>query len=365
MPKQFKPIRFPKDELAHNHIIEWWYFNGHLKDKQGNSYAFMNCLFKTDVKKVKIPFLAKVPFKKLYFSHSTLLDIKSKKFYSLIDYISIISRDSFSKPLLFINYMNPAIARGYINCVIEKIAKDIYHLKGENMDLKLTSTKKPLLEGGKGYINLDSKKTYYYSLTNLRTEGRIKIKNKWVNVAGKSWMDHQWADVSYSKDKWTWFSIQLDNETEMVCFKYDGKKTKTYLASISYPDGKQEHFNEVEIIPLGLNWTSPKTKATYPLSWRIKLPAKNIDLRVDPLIKDQEMVFGSINYWEGPFKIIGLFNGKKMKGVGFMELVGYPSQYNNIKYVKDELGRAMNQIFSYAKKETFNIVNNITTKIVK
>ena len=60
MPNEFKPIKFPEDELAHNHIIEWWYFNGHLKDKKGNEYAFMNCLFKADVKKVKIPFLNKI-----------------------------------------------------------------------------------------------------------------------------------------------------------------------------------------------------------------------------------------------------------------------------------------------------------------
>ena len=36
------------------------------------------------------------------------------------------------------------------------------------------------------------------------------------------------------------------------------------------------------------------------------------------------MIFGSINYWEGPMKIKGLVNGKKANGKGFMELVGYP-----------------------------------------
>ncbi len=365
MQEKIKPIKFPEDELAHDNIIEWWYFNGHLKDKQGNDYAFMNCLFKADVKKVKIPFLSKVPLKTLFFSHSILYDIKNEFFNPLIDYISIISRDSFSKPLLFINYVNPAFARGYMNCVIEKIEKNVYHIKHENMDLKLISTKKPLLERGNGYINLDSKSTYYYSLTNLKTEGRIKIKNKWIDVTGKSWMDHQWADVSYSKDKWTWFSIQLDNETELVCFEYDDKKTKTYLADISHPDGQQEHFEEVELVPSGIEWTSPKTKAVYPLSWRIKVPAKKIDLEVKPLIKnkDQEMVFGSINYWEGPLVVTGVFNSKKVKGNGFMELAGYPSQYNNMKYVRDVLGKAIKQSLLYGKKTTFNVAGNIKTKI--
>ncbi|HHE76403.1 MAG TPA: hypothetical protein ENL27_00195 [Candidatus Parcubacteria bacterium] len=365
MRQDIKPIKFPKDEQAHNCIIEWWYFNGHLKDKQGNNYAFMNCLFKADVKKVKIPFLTKVPIKILHFSHSVFSDIKNEEFYPSIDYISIISEDSFSKPLLFINYTNPMVITGYTNCVIEETEKFVYHLKDKNVDLKLTSVKKPLLVGGSGYVNLQTKKTYYYSLTNLKTEGRVKVKGKWIDVVGKSWMDHQWANTSYSKDKWTWFSIQLNNEIEIICFEYENKGAKTFLASVSYPDGRQEHFNKVQFIPLGMNWTSPKTKATYPLTWRIKTPSRNIDLEVAPLIKEQEMLFGSINYWEGPLKVTGSFNGKKAKGVGFMELLGYPSKYNNAKYVKDKLEKFMNQVFSYAKKGTFNIISNIKTKIIK
>jgi len=101
--EKFKPIKFPEDESAHNHIIEWWYFNGHLRDRDNNNnnYAFMNCLFRVDVKRVKIPFLSKIPLKTVYFSHSLLSDIKNKDFYSEINPISIVSRDSFSKPLLF------------------------------------------------------------------------------------------------------------------------------------------------------------------------------------------------------------------------------------------------------------------------
>ena len=80
-----KKIEFPQDELAHNNFIEWWYFNGHLRDTKGNRYSFMDCLFKIDVKKVNIPFLNKMPFKTLYFSHSLLSDIEAKKFYPKVD----------------------------------------------------------------------------------------------------------------------------------------------------------------------------------------------------------------------------------------------------------------------------------------
>jgi len=364
MQDKFKPIKFPKDELAHNCITEWWYFNGHLEDEKQNKYSFMNCLFKIDIKradlkKLKISFLNKVPLKTIYFSHSILSDIKHRKFYPKIDYVSLISKDSFSKSLLFINYINPIIAKGYINKVIEEIDKFKYHLKTENIDLTLTSVKKPLLEGGKGYINLNPKSTYYYSLTNLKTEGTIKIENKLIKVKGKSWMDHQWANESYTRDKWTWFSIQLDNKTEMVCFKYDNGGAKTHLASISYPNDKQEHTQEVKLTPLGTKWTSPETKAEYHLSWRIEIPSKAIDLEVVPLIENQEIVFGTINYWEGPLTIKGLFNNQKVNGVGFLEISGSPSKYTNLKFAKDEVEKIATDAVSIIKTK---IARKITIK---
>jgi len=229
----------------------------------------------------------------------------------------------------------------------------------------LTSVKKPLLEGGNGYVNLDSKKTYYYSLTNLKTKGEIRIKNKLIKVKGKSWMDHQWANVSYSKDKWTWFSIQLDNEIEMVCFEYDDGKTKTYLASISYSNGKQEHIHEVKFTPLKIKWTSPKTKTEYPLSWRIEIPQKNIDLKVTPLIKNQEMIFGTINYWEGPLTVRGLFNNQTVRGLGFLELVGCPAKYGNLKFARDETKKIINKSLPYIKRGATDIISGVKAKVAR
>jgi len=365
MCKEYKPIKFPEDESAHRCIVEWWYFNGHLKDQQDNKYAFMNCLFKVDVKRVKIPFLSKIPLKTSYFSHSLLTDLKNKKFYHRIAPFSIISDDSFSKPLLYINYLNPEIKKGYINCAIEKIDESKYHLKNEDIDLILTPTKKPLLIGGKGYLDLHSKTTYYYSLTNLKTEGRIKIENKWIDVTGKSWMDHQWADVSYSKDRWDWFSIQLDNNTEIVCCMYSDGKVKTYFADISYADDRQEHHQKVEITPLNERWTSPKSKAVYPLAWKIKIPAKNIELNLRAEVDNQEMLFGSINYWEGPFRVEGNFDRQKTIGIGFMELVGYPSRYSNVKYIRDEIGKTVSKFISIAKNKTYDLTENFKKRIAR
>ncbi len=347
---KYKKLKFPRDEQAHKNIIEWWYFNGNLEDSKGNDYAFMNCLFKADIKKVKIAFL-KSPFKTSYFSHSLLSDIKNKKFYPEVNPLSLISTDSFSKPFLFINYASPSL-KGYTNCVIESLGKGIYHLKTRDVDLVLSSVKKPLLEGGKGFINLDPEKTYYYSLTNLKTKGKIKIKGKWIAVKGKSWMDHQWADVPYDRDKakWTWFSVQLQNNMELVCFEYDNSLKKTYLASISYPDNRQKTFSDIKFKPLGKNWKSKKTGTIYPLSWEIQIPEAKLSLDVDALVDDQEINFGTINYFEGPLKVRGKLDGKTVAGKGFMELAGYPSNYTKMKFLRDEFNMALDKSLAYAKK---------------
>lgn len=336
MHKKYKPIKFPTDESAHDYTVEWWYFNGHLQDEAGREYSFMDCLFKVDVKKIKMPFWSKV-IGTSYFSHSLLSDLHRREFNHHISPVSVISDDSFSKPLLYINYINPDMKRGYLNCLVEETEPRKYHIKNEDIDLVLTSTKKPLLEGGKGYLDLRSNKGYYYSLTNLRTEGRIKVGSEWLEVAGKSWMDHQWADTKYSLGRWDWFCVQLEGDIEIICYMYESDKGRVYEADISFADGSQEHYKKMEIIPAGEYWTSPKSQASYPTSWKIKIPARDIELDLVSRMEDQEMLFGSINYWEGPLTVSGRWGGKKVQGLGFMELVGYPSQYNNLKFVRDEI----------------------------
>lgn len=330
-----KPLEFPKDNLAHNNIIEWWYFNGHLKDRFNNYYFFMTCLFKADNKRVNIPFLSKLPFKTIYFSHTILTDGKRKKFYSEINPVVIVSQDSFKRKFLYVNYILPSL-NGYVNNVIEEIPAENFpqfHIKTKFFDLTLNSTKKPVLVGGNGFVKLGAKSTYYCSYSNLETLGILTLEGRELEVSGISWLDHQWADVPYSKDLWNWFCVQLANKMELVCFEYhDRRKNKSFfLATVIFPSGEQKSFSEVEIIPKNVYWESKKTGAKYPLEWRINIPSIKLILETKPVAKNQEVVFGEINYWEGAINVTGNYGNKKVKGKGFMELVGYEIQKSKVQ----------------------------------
>lgn len=339
----FKPIKFPKDESIHNHMVEWWYFNGHLKDKNGRHYSFMDCLFKVNIKKLGVPFADKMNFKNFYFAHSIVSDIKGKKNNKDIKNSALVSKDSFKRPLLFVNYTDLAPIHGYGNSIMEETKSFSYRIKNDNLDLNMELTKKPLLEGGKGFTNVCGNKSFYYSLTNLKTSGIIVMDKKIIEVSGKAWMEHQWTNsTGYYNDRWNWFSIQLDDNTEIACCEYISGDKRDYWADILYPNNKQESLKILRLKPDKI-WKSRETKEEYPLQWELELPEKKIKLKISALMDDQEVKAGFAKYWEGPTKVVGTFGRKKVKGLGFMELVNHASPYGN--YSIEEIKKTISKIF--------------------
>jgi len=328
----FKPLVFPKDEFSHNAVIEWWYFNGHLKTESGKEFVFMHCLFKADPKKVALPFLDKLPMNDFYFAHSFISDIDKKTFKPSVILYPELDKESFKKERLFI-----AAGKDF---VFENIKDKEYRFKNSDLDLNLVSKKSPLLVDGKGWIDLEVKDTYYFSLSDLEAKGKIKTENGFEKVSGKVWMDRQWSNGGYhSEDKWTWFSIQLENGLDILCFEY-GDKNKIRSATVYLPDGAQAATRNVSFKPLGVIWKSPETKASYELGWEIEIPDLDLKIKTAPKNSSQEIIFGNINYWEGGLSVEAVFSGKKINGMGFLEMVGVPMQESLAK-IYLEKGRVL------------------------
>lgn len=346
MPQTFQPISFPRDEQAHDATIEWWYWNGHLHDVEGNRYSFTNCLFRADVARAGIPFLKNLPLKghlpHAYFAHAVLSDITTQKTIKDAQHVVLLSRESFTKPLLYISYHDP-LSLHDAPTVMEETAPFAYHLASKHLDLTLASQKPPLLEAGTGYISVAGRESYYYSLTDLRVTGFVTINGKRVAVKGKAWMDHQWADVPYARDRWNWFSLQLNDGTDVMCVEYGAGEAKDGLVDIVYPDGKTEHYKNPTLTPGTDVWQSPKTKATYPLSWDVVIPDADMRFNVRAAIPDQELLLVGMNYWEGPMEVSGTIAGAPVKGAGFMELVGYPGDYHLLTAITDEIKKQICQ----------------------
>ena len=329
-----KRVKLPQDELPHkNQAIEWWYFNGFLKGKK--EYAFMTCLFKADRDKINLPFI-KSPFKDVYFSHSVFYNLTDKKITKEVLPIVLTSKDSFKRKELFVNYFFP-LRTNLFNYEVSRLQNKL-RVKTNFFDLLLSSNKKPLLENQTGFINLKEKSTYYYTYSNLSVSGFVG-KDK---VSGIAWHDKQWSTKGFTRDSWLWFSIQLPNKTEMVCFDYRGKK----LATVSYPDGKQKTFTP-EFIPIGKKIPF-FSGSEYILEWEIKIPG--FILKTKPMMKDCEMNFGFIDYWEGPIEVS--VKNSKMKARGFMEYVSDKNTTQNkiTNIINKEERKILEDINFYKKK---------------
>jgi len=279
-----------------------------------------------------------LPLKTVYFIHTIIADLANKKISTSIKPINLATKDSFTKKLLYVQ------AGDFLLNETELFS---YQLKTAELNLSLISQKPPLLENQTGYINLKVKDTYYYSLTNLKAEGELFFNNKKINVKGSLWLDHQWANCGWqpADDKWTWFSVQLKNGVDIVCFEFGGK-TKTFLATMTDSRGRQKSTSRVILKPLNISWQSPKTGANYQLEWKIFLPEFAIELRVKPYLKSQEMIFGVINYWEGGLAIDANVNGEQIDGLGFLEIAGESMKKSISSILEKEIVLAIKNKFN-------------------
>ena len=86
--------------------------------------------------------------------------------------------------------------------------------------LQLTPAKPFVIQGENGVSQKAEGKgraSYYISFPLLEVAGTINS----VPVKGRAWMDHEWFTEQLASDQvgWDWFSVQLDNKTELMLFQ--------------------------------------------------------------------------------------------------------------------------------------------------
>jgi predicted secreted hydrolase len=149
-------------------------------------------------------------------------------------------------------------------------------------------------------------------------------------------MDHEFGSNQLRDYQvgWDWFSVQLNNQIELMLYiirHKDGKPDPSSSGTFVYPDGRTEHLalESFGIDVLG-SWKSKKSNNTYPSGWLIRVPSKQLDLRLMPTVKNQELTTRKstlVNYWEGSVRVQGRLRGKDIRGRGYVELTGYDAQF--------------------------------------
>ncbi len=328
-----RTFSFPRDHFSHPEFrTEWWYYSGHLNDQEKRSYGYQLTFFRTGIKR-EATAKSKWAIQNLYFAHLALTDESNKKF----QYREKIHRGSLGESgasdKTFRVWIEDWSLEGKGPAMRDHFLKAGDRELG--IELTLTPQRNPVIHGQNGISQKAEGEGYashYYSITRLKTEGKIFLKDREFPVQGTSWMDHEFGSAQLRDYQvgWDWFSIRLENGTDLMLYQLrhrDGKVDPYSSGTIMFQDGSQRHLPlkgfQIEVLE---RWKSKKSGATYPSRWRVKVPKDQIDLLLTPVVKDQELiteVSTGITYWEGSVRIEGKYGNISVKGLGYVELTGY------------------------------------------
>ncbi len=321
--KLTKNVLLPKPDVP----IEWWYFTGHL-ESDAKKYGFEWCMFKIHPKAVRfgfipLSFLRKKPFLVL---HTAITDVTGEEF----KYKHIAENIHPSQ----INYQKLEVELAG-NSV--KFDGD-FDIKSEQMDLKISPEKDLIMHFDGGYLMMDERtnsSTYYVTFPRSTVSGKIRLGEEEIQVKGECWFDHQKSVVPHGSSMlgWDWFSIMLDDNTELMLVTLRDKKglrKRGRVGTYVKADGKVVNLikDDFEVKKLG-TWHSEKTGIGYPSGWQMSIPQLELEIKVTPYLQDQEInssLSTPICYWEGACKVEGTKQGKPITGNSYAELVGYDNR---------------------------------------
>jgi predicted secreted hydrolase len=315
-PTPAAPVNLPRDAGPHDALTEWWYYTGHLRaEPDQREYGFEFTIFQ--VRRVGAP--------TGYLAHFAISDIQGERF---SHQARVRQGEAFSSLPLDVDGWTLSSDGG-----TEQIGAAMVPGPGAEvpfaLNLRLTDLKPAALHHG-GYIDYGAPGgSYYYSRTRIAAEGTLHAGDGApLNVRGEAWMDHQWGNfVVTAAGGWDWFSLQLDDQSELMLYILrgaSGETTGVYGTQVlASGEVRELEPGSVEATATG-TWRSPHTGGVYPSGWRLRLPS-GAQLEVRPLLQDQELYFpgasSSMVYWEGAVEVSGSAQGR-----GYVELTGYTAR---------------------------------------
>ena len=344
-PSRFFPAKpgytyvFPRDHGSHDEFqTEWWYFTGHVSASNGRRFGYELTFFRRGI---DAPYVWANPsewaMRHVYLAHFALTDEQAEKFRAA----EKISRAGIGKAGAKPDQLDVWIDRW--QAVTTSPAHQEFHLQAQAEDFSINfiveSQKPPIIHGTNGvsYKGQQSHQTsHYYSLTRLHTTGVVQVSETSLDVQGLSWMDHEFGSGELATNivGWDWFSVQLDNDHEVMAYGLrhaDGTFDSASSGTVILPDSSSKHFSLEDVeISVTRRWKSPVSHARYPNHWTLAIPDDGIVLELSPLMADQELVTTQstgVTYWEGAVDVVGVWKGQNVHGQGYVELTGYAEPY--------------------------------------
>jgi predicted secreted hydrolase len=325
-------FEFPRDHFNHaDYETEWWYYTGNLHSKDGHRYGYELTFFRQA--NTSAPTSNSVwSVSQLYLAHLALSDIDGHKF----EHYERLNRPGpglAGSELEGRKYWN---GNWHVQWTSDQGEQHLQAISGEfKLELELTPAKAFVINGLGGVSQkgpAPGEASHYISFTRLESRGSLLREGRSIPVTGTSWMDHEFFTEKQDPNLrgWDWFAIQLNNNQELMLYRLrlrSGAVSAYSSGTFVDAQGQAHHLTagDFKLTPGGA-WTSPLSKATYPLEWCLEMPSIGLALTEKTALKDQELYAKdsvSPGYWEGAVEYNGTEQGSAVKGVGYLEMTGY------------------------------------------
>ena len=348
-------VELPRDLCAHREAqTEWWYYTGHMQSASGGRFGFELVFFKrrTDLDRFGV-----VPLRlignPLYLAHFAITDEARGAF----RYEHRKSANGLLDPPATTSAKRYYLRLGDWTVREANGAHLLHATLGDNLIFAATlKPAKPAALNGHQGIGVSFKDqgeaSRYFSYTRMEAVGRITWHGETELFTGAAWMDREfgtWRTTEKQKG-WDWFSVQLDTGAEvMVYLIRDSAGRPTAFSSGTYVDaaGNATHLTREDFqLEAAGAWTSPRTGATYPSGWRLRVPRFQLDLTITPVLPDQELdTRGTtmIVYWEGACLVRGRHDAAETTGRAYVELVGYDRSHESPSLTTFLFGSALDE----------------------
>jgi predicted secreted hydrolase len=325
-----RPFVFPADYGPHPaYRTEWWYFTGNLHTPAGRRFGYELTIFRIALAPRPPASPSAWATNQLYMAHFAMSDPDDGRF----DYFQRLERGALrlagarAVPFrVWIDNWSIATAGRRAGFPWRLHAR----AKGVAVDFKLRGLKPIVAQGDHGFSRKSAGRghaSYYYSIPRLATRGTLNIGGRNYQVAGLSWLDREWSSSALAPNQagWDWFALQLNNGVDLMFYRLRKKNGATgpmSAGSLITAGGRKIALSDrsVKLKPREW-WTSPRG-GRYPIAWTLAVPRQRCQLRISPLMKDQELVT-FVRYWEGAVKVSGRCRGDTVSGHGYLELTGY------------------------------------------
>lgn len=327
-----RALVFPADFGAHpDSRTEWWYITGSL-DTGTRTHGFQVTFFRSRTGLAE-SHPSRFAATQLVFAHAAVTDMERRR----LRHDQRIARAGFGIADCATGDTK-VVLRDWSLQRTGPAGQGVYHAiaasgaGGFALDLRLATTQAVLLQGDAGLSRkgpLPEQASHYYSQPQLAVSGALTLEGRRTPVSGRAWMDHEWSDAYLAPQArgWDWLGMNLDDGSALMAFRIRLADGSALWAggSVRAPGGPARSFASGEVVfTPGRLWTSPASRAAYPVEWQVDTPAGRY--RVRALLDNQELdsrgSTGAI-YWEGLSELLDE-RGRRV-GRGYLEMTGYAS----------------------------------------